>query len=448
MHLWPRSMAGRTSVVLIAGMLVILFSGAAVWGIAALFGSAGPRGPMLVEGIATFVTIIDRLPPPERQRALADLRPGRFHVQWSRKRETRVPVERHRLSAWIENRLRQALAPYGIDLVQLGMTRGDPPAGPPVAIAIVRLSDGSWLIFTHPDDWHGVSHLIQVFAVILVVAGGIVGLGIWVSHKVTSPLNRFADAAARLGTDVDAAPMAETGPSEIREAAQAFNRMQDRIKRFLEDRTLMMAAISHDLRTVLTRLRLRAEYIEDGTQQAKAFADLDEMGAMLAETLAFFHDDAVSETQSRVNLAALLQTLCDDLADSGVAAYFEGPRHLTFACRPLALRRALSNLMVNAAKFGEAAEVSLAEEDSSAVITVADRGPGIADALKEKVFQPFFRVEESRSRETGGSGLGLAVARTIVRSHGGDITLSERPGGGLLARVTLPNAAPEEERQA
>ena len=441
MRLWPRSMAGRTSLVLIAGMLAILFSGAAVWGIAAFLGSAGPRGPMLIEGIASFVTIVDRLRPPERQRALADLRPGRFRVQWSRDRKAGGPVTAQHSSKWVERRLRRALAPYGIDLVRLGMTRGNPPSGPPMAIAKIRLTDGSWLIFTHPDDWHGASRLIPVFAVVLVVAGGIVGLGIWVSRKMTSPLNRFAAAAGRLGTDVDAPPMAEGGPSEIREAAQAFNRMQERIQRFLEDRTLMMAAISHDLRTVLTRLRLRAEYIEEETQQAKAFADFDEMGAMLAETLAFFRDDAVSESQSRVNLAALLQTLCDDLADSGIAARFDGARQVTFACRPLALRRALSNLIVNAAKFADAAEVSLAEEDGNAVITVADRGPGIADDLKEKVFQPFFRVKLSRSRETGGSGLGLAVARTIVRSDGGDIVLLDRPGGGLLARVTLPSAA-------
>ena len=256
------------------------------------------------------------------------------------------------------------------------------------------------------------------------------------------PLGRFAQAAGRLGTDVNAPPMAEAGPSEIVQAARAFNQMQERIQRLVDDRTRMLAAIAHDLRTVLTRLRLRAELIDDAEQQRKAIADLDAMATMLDETLAFARDDGAGEARQDVDLAALVRSLCDDLADVGQPVHYLGPDRLRFACRPVALRRALANLIDNAVKYGREAEVGLQTERDTIRLTIEDRGPGISAAAREQVFQPFFRLEPSRSRATGGTGLGLAVARTIVHRHGGEIALDDRPGGGLIVRVTLPAAGP------
>ncbi len=232
------------------------------------------------------------------------------------------------------------------------------------------------------------------------------------------------------------------GPTEIREAADAFNQMQRRIRRFVEDRTRMLAAVSHDLRTMLTRFRLRAEYIDDDEQRAKALADLAEMQAMLDATLSFARDDASAEPRTSVDLSSLLQTLCDDLADAGQPVAYDGPHRVTLACRPAALGRALANLIDNAVKYGGEAEVGMSDGADEVVIRIADRGPGIADSDREKVFAPFFRIEESRSRETGGTGLGLALARNIVRGHGGDITLEDREGGGLVAHVALPRSEP------
>jgi signal transduction histidine kinase len=232
--------------------------------------------------------------------------------------------------------------------------------------------------------------------------------------------------------------MPEHGSRELRRAASAFNRMQARLRRFVDDRTMMLAAISHDLRTVLTRLRLRAEFIDDGEQQGKAIADIDEMQAMLDETLNFARDDAREEALVAVDLTALLQNLCDAVTDSGQSLNFEGPAHLPVQCRPVALRRALRNLLDNAIRYGGQAEVSLSQSNGDAVVEIADKGPGIPVAMREKVFQPFFRLETSRSRETGGTGLGLSSARAILRRHGGDITLHDRPPGGLLVRATLP----------
>jgi signal transduction histidine kinase len=200
----------------------------------------------------------------------------------------------------------------------------------------------------------------------------------------------------------------------------------------------MLAAISHDLRTMLTRFRLRAEYIDDDEQRAKALADLAEMQAMLDATLSFARDDASAEARTAVDLSSLIQTLCDDLADAGQPVYYDGIHRVTIACRPSALGRALANLIDNAVKYGGEAKVDLSGGDDEVVILIADRGPGIPEDEREKVFAPFYRMEESRSRETGGTGLGLALARDIVRGHGGDITFEDRDGGGLVARVVLP----------
>jgi signal transduction histidine kinase len=161
---------------------------------------------------------------------------------------------------------------------------------------------------------------------------------------------------------------------------------------------------------------------------------------MLDSTLSFPRDDTVAEARTKVDLAGLWQSLCDDLADAGQTVAYEGPAHATLDCRPVALRRAFANLIDNAVRYGREATVSLDDQGDEVLVTVADRGPGIPEAMREKVFTPFFRLEGSRSRETGGTGLGLAVARAVVRRHGGDVTLADRPGGGLVARVTLPRA--------
>lgn len=443
MRLWPRSLAGRTTLVLIAGMLVILWLGAMVWGLSVFLGLEPRHGPRLIERIATVVTILDRLPPESRPRALRSADSDRFRVFWSQRGQITRPASGNWIAGHTQRRLRRILRRYGLGAVMVGRGSDSESGSRRPDLMDIRLSDGSWLTFAFTDEGHGAARLISVVLVILIVGGGLTGLAVWVSRRVTAPLGRFSAAAARLGTNIDAPPLDVSGPSEIREAARVFNEMQHRIRRFVEDRTLMIAAISHDLRTILTRLRLRAEFIEGPGQQAKALADLDQMEAMLASTLSFARDDAAAETLTRVDLSSLLQTLCDDLSDGGHRASFEGPPHLTFVCRPMALRRALANLIENAAKFGQEAAVTLAETPGSApgsiTVEVADRGPGIPPEMREKVFSPFFRLDSSRSLETGGTGLGLAVARNSVRGHGGDITLHKRPGGGLIARVVLPH---------
>jgi signal transduction histidine kinase len=200
----------------------------------------------------------------------------------------------------------------------------------------------------------------------------------------------------------------------------------------------MLAAVSHDLRTPIMRLRLRAEFIEDDEQRERTLADLEEMERMVASTLSFAHDDATKEAPEAVDLVALVQRVCDGVEDAGLPVEFEGEGRLAYTCRPGALRRALANLIENAAIYGKRARVALASVADAFVIRIDDEGPGIPEDQMETVFDPFYRIETSRSRETGGTGLGLTVARTIVRAHVGEIHLENRADGGLRVEVILP----------
>ncbi|MBL8628136.1 MAG: HAMP domain-containing protein [Rhodospirillaceae bacterium] len=267
-------------------------------------------------------------------------------------------------------------------------------------------------------------------------------VSLWGLRRATKPLALFASAAERLGIDFNADPLDVRGPGEVRRAARAFNTMQTRLKRFIQDRTQMLAAISHDLRTPITRMKLRAEFVDDDEQRDKMLRDLDEMEKMISATLAFARDDAANEPTATVNVALLLSDLADDATVAGHEVSYSGPEDLDMIARPLALKRALANLVDNAVKYGKTARIGLASIRDGIEITIDDDGPGIPETDMEKVFAPFFRLEASRSRETGGTGLGLTITRNAIRSMGGDIELSNRAEdgkiAGLRARVILP----------
>ncbi|MCC7017771.1 MAG: HAMP domain-containing protein [Rhodospirillales bacterium] len=315
--------------------------------------------------------------------------------------------------------------------------------GAPDRVAVwvsVGFADGRWLNLTLPLEageslWaprFGFS-----FLVLTVLA---LGLSVWAVRRATGPLKAFAAAARNLGADANAPPLPEAGPREVRDAAQAFNDMRARIRRFVEDRTRMVAAISHDLRTPITRLRLRAELMEEGPARDKMLADLDEMESMVSATLAFGRDDAEPRTRAPVDVARLLEDLAADGLGRGLAVSYAGPESRVVSADGLALKRAFANLLDNAWRYGGTARVALAERDGRIEVTVDDDGPGVPEAERENVFRPFYRLEGSRSRETGGTGLGLALARSAILAHGGTIALANRPEGGLRVSVTLPAA--------
>jgi len=248
----------------------------------------------------------------------------------------------------------------------------------------------------------------------------------------------LAGAADRLGRGEAVETLTEEGPEEARRTIRAFNTMRERLDRFLRDRTAMLAAVSHDLRTPITSLRLRAEFIEDAETRTRILETLDEMQHMTEAALAFIREDVETEETRVVDISALADSVVADFADLGREARFRQGETVTLACRPAALRRALCNLVENALSHGSRAEVGVEQVEDSIFITVDDDGPGIPADQRERVFEPFVRLEESRSRETGGVGLGLAIARSIARAHGGDVTLENREGGGLRAALALP----------
>jgi signal transduction histidine kinase len=304
----------------------------------------------------------------------------------------------------------------------------------------IRLPDASFLVMraqrpTEAWAW-------AILAAWLVGISAAAGLGAaWAARRIAAPLEDLARGAARAGAglppDFAVSPRA---PRELGAIGAALERMHGRLRRHVDDRTRMLAAISHDLRTPLTRLRLRAESIADPEERAKATADIDEMERMIAETLAFARADALETRTERFDLAALLQTLVDTRSDLGAETVYEGEGSLVVEGRPGALKRAIGNLVDNAIAYGGRAVVRLADLDERIEVTVTDDGPGLPDAELEKVFQPFYRLEGSRSRSTGGAGLGLALARDIARAHGGDIVLANATPRGLRATLTLPRA--------
>lgn len=301
----------------------------------------------------------------------------------------------------------------------------------------IRQVDGNWLIFTVPADTLSRFWLGRTLLILLVVVAG-AALTAWLLFRqITRPVTALAVASDQFAAGMPAEPLPETGPPELRRATAAFNRMRQRIGELLAERNSMLGAIAHDLRTPLTRLRLRLEDLPDDTARSRAEADVQAMEMMLRETLAYAKDVAGVEQVTDLDFAALVRTAIDDLSDSGREAHYDGPDRLVLRGRPTALRRAVDNLLLNAVTYGGIAEVTLGTGGGQVRLTIADRGPGIPAAMRERVFEPFFRLETSRSRATGGTGLGLALARGIFRAHGGDIRLEDRQGGGTVVEGTL-----------
>lgn len=270
-----------------------------------------------------------------------------------------------------------------------------------------------------------------------VMAIGIVVASVLLVRWLTGPLRRLAQAADRIGRGrIIAVP--QDGPEEVQRLARALEAMQARITRLVDDRTQALAAVSHDLRTPITRMRLRAGFLDDRDTQVRMEADLDEMEGMIAATLAYLQGETESEPQQLTDVGVLLSTLCDAAMDAGGMVAFKGPAHLDTLCRPVALRRAVSNLIGNAVSYGGAARVGLALGTNELTITVDDDGPGIPEEELERVFEPFYRLEASRNRATGGVGLGLTISRQAIADQRGTLALSNRPEGGLRAVVCLP----------
>ncbi|MCO6416202.1 ATP-binding protein [Siccirubricoccus sp. KC 17139] len=431
----PATLAGRTVLALLGGLLVFHFG--SVWllerGVRDALEEA--REIHVADHAAMAARAIGGLPKELREDAARALSTPAFEAVWGHS----GPAEPMDEAALAPLRVRlQRRAP---ELAGLHLRLGLAPAndGPRRIQGAMRLADASWVSFAAeaPDLAPVPTH--ASLASLSAMALGIVLASILVVRWITTPLRRLAKAAEAFGKGAAApVPLPEDGPREVRDAARTFNAMQARIHRLVADRTQALAAVSHDLRTPIQRLRLRAGFLDDTEAQQAIDADLDEMEGMVEATLAYLRGETESEEPRQADLAAILSTLCDDATDRGASATYAGPDRLPILLRPLAVKRALGNLVDNALKHGGGARVTLEEAPGAVTVRVEDDGPGIPEAALEAVFEPFHRLDASRNRGTGGTGLGLAIVRQVVTAHGGTVTVANRREGGLVAAVRLP----------
>lgn len=305
--------------------------------------------------------------------------------------------------------------------------------------AAVRLENGQWAVVQPPRGWLAPwqKNLLLGFAISMLLLSPLVW---WMGRRLTRPIRVFADAAERLGANPDAEPLPATGPSEVRTAIHAFNDMQASLRDHVRKRTQTVAAIAHDLRTPLTRLRFRAEQAPEAVRDRMA-ADIEEMDALIAQAMAYVRGEMPSERRERFDLGDLTADCVQGFAETGADVIFVRRDPLDIEGDPAALRRALANLIGNAVKFAGAARVTAEVHEGRPIVRVEDEGAGLPPDELEAVFEPFHRGEKSRNRDTGGTGLGLTVARQAARAHGGDVIIRNRPGGGLEAVLTVEAAS-------
>ena len=309
----------------------------------------------------------------------------------------------------------------------------------------ITLPDGAMISAKLPPEqwerpfWRGPWMTTLLFAVVCVSL-----LGLWAARALTAPLSSFAKAAESFSLNGAAAPLPERGPEEIRSVAKALNRMRERITALIDDRTKMLAAISHDLRTPITRMRLRSEFIEDDSQRSRMLHDLDQMRSMLESVLSFLRNDRKLEAMTLVDVASTLQLVTDQFADMGHKIAYDGPQHAMAMVRPDDLHRSVTNLTENAVRFGAEVTIRLSLASDTMTIDVEDDGPGISDERKDVMLEPFVRGDNARNMDdVTGFGLGLSIARTIALAHGGELSLHDRRPHGLIVRIELPLRQPD-----
>jgi signal transduction histidine kinase len=470
MRLLPQSLFGRLLLFLTGGLVAAQLLSAAILlqdRDQALYHAVGGH---VAQRIAAIVKLLDTLDDAERRRLVSalDLPPTRLSLDlpWQSEAE---PDDRYQTTLF-RALLKRQLGPDRPFQVEITDDLPPPPfadrpprgdSAPPMPpgghdprmpgwrrhammmglrnfVVQARLRDGAVATFQQVLPEEVIAWPIRLLLILLVLLVSVAGLAALAVRTLTRPLAALADAATELGRNIRRPALAETGPLEVRRAAQAFNLMQSRLIRYIQDRDRILAAVSHDLKTPITRLRLRTELLEESPLREKFQADLDEMQHMAQASLDFLRGGETSEPLAALDLDALLESLREDAADAGQELRIAGTARQPLRCRPLALKRCLTNLIDNALKYGQQAEMTVIDAPDRLTLTLRDQGPGIPEAEQERVFEPFYRLESSRSRDTGGAGLGLGIARNIARAHGGELTLRNHPGGGLEAVLEIP----------
>ena len=407
--------------------------------------------------IAQTARILNRLPAAERQKVVQEV--SGAHLRAALSRET-VPVasgfsEHDRYEAEFTEEVQRQIGarwPIRADInphprhaganagaFELWMARHFYFLLPePFSIVVqVVLEDGTVAVFDVNVPQEPLSRFEAMVPLILLLMLVCFSLSGFLVRMTTGSLDRLARAADAIGSTPGDAPLADSGPSEIHSVISAFNRMQQRVRDYLTERGRLLTAISHDLKTPITRLRLRAEMLSDGEIRTRMLRDLEEMQTMVGTTLDFFRTTGTGARQP-LDVGALIESICEDRREAGQALSVRGAAQAPYRADPQALRRCLENLIENALRYGGSAEIEVSDTPQRLRIAVLDRGPGIPPAELERVFEPFYRLDASRNLDQGGTGLGLSIARDVVQTHGGSITLRNRPEGGLIAELRLP----------
>lgn len=464
MRLLPRSLFGRLTLVLLTGLTLTLLLSSWV--------QMRDRAETVYQAIqidliqrtAGIVRLMDALVPEERARLLPLLStpqtriglandPVKFVVDDDGPRVAARLVHRQLHEALGENRPIHVELEGTLMVDPMGTSGAPHPMGSetqskhaeqsPHAMASlffiqVRLADGRWIWFERRVPRDLLDWPVRVVIMLGILLVGVMLLSLVAVRWVVQPLHRLRAAADALGKDIRRPPVPETGPIEVTQTSRAFNLMQQRLARFIEDRGRILAAVSHDLKTPLTRIRLRADLLDDEELAQKIRTDLDEMQTMVDATLDFMRGTESREETRSLDLMALLESMRDDALETGERVTLSGQIERPYPGKPLALKRCIGNLIQNAVRYGSEAAIQAEDSETTVILRIADKGPGIPPEQMDKVFEPFHRLEDSRARQTGGTGLGLGIARNIARAHGGDLVLHNHPDGGLIAELTLP----------
>lgn len=440
------TIAGRTIIILAIGLGSTLGLAQYLYQVSIEREVTASNTAAIVERLMVLSDTIMSIDPDRRDDAAHRLSGGPIELHWGREP---LAIAGGQLDV-VAERLHDGLVSRSPELKERGMVIGtsrilDDGKLPAksfderhTTLLSLPLSDGSWLNVTLARVESARAASPSAILSALLGASGVVLVSMLMSQWLTRPLQHLADGARSLFLSSSKIDLPERGTREVRLLASAMNELQERIRKLVDERTHMLAAVSHDLRTPLTRLRLRVAKMPESSQQQKILADLDEMEDMIAATLAFLRNDLSKEGFEQVDIMAILETISADASDMGDQVTVEGPRHLVITGRHMGLKRALNNLIQNAVTYGGKASVRAGSKGGRILIDIEDDGPGVSEEQLETMFEPFVRGDPSRARATGGYGLGLTVARTILRSHGGDVILANRKPKGLQAHVVLP----------
>ncbi|MFT4254643.1 MAG: ATP-binding protein [Caulobacter sp.] len=435
LRLWPQRLVGQVTLVLMLAVALEFVGSSILFENSRLYPNRDNQVRRAAEQLVTAEAILEARPEHERAARAAGLSARPSELGW-----TALPslVDRERAAERkLKDQFREAEPSLARRELRMNTeTDHALPRDTHLKVAL-KMRDGSWIWMKTKIRAAPWAVVLSSFGSAFILGLGVIAAAALVLRNLSRPLRALAEAADKVGQG-ERARVAETGAGDLKLVAKAFNAMQERIAGLLQTRTEALAAVGHDLRTPLARLRLRAGFVQDAPAREALEADVDEMTAMLDSLLAYLGGQEDPEPPRRTDIAAIAMTLVDDATDAAREARYDGPEHLPVRARPLSLKRAVSNLVENALHYGGDARLTLERAGRVVILAVEDSGPGIPEEELAHVLEPFHRLDSARARNTAGLGLGLTIVQQILKREGGELVLRNLPAGGLRAEVRLP----------